>query len=63
MRPNLSLVLGDVGRDIGEVTSVTIPFERLDLFVSPRHGTSKIHTQQSLVTKNFYESAQTAKAR
>jgi hypothetical protein len=44
-RPNLSLVLGDFGRDIGEVTAVTIPFERLDLSASLRHGTSKIQAR------------------
>ncbi len=51
MRPNLSLVLGDFGKDIGEVTAVTIPFKRLDLSASSRHGTSKTKTTQSLSSK------------
>jgi transposase len=51
LRPNLSLVLGDFGKDIGEVTAVTIPFKRLDLSTSSRHGTSKTKTTQSLSSK------------
>ena len=35
----MSLVLGVVGSDIGEVANATIPFKRLDLRGHPGHGT------------------------
>lgn len=58
----MSLVLGDFGRNIGEVTTVTIPFERLDLFASPRHGTS-LHKNDAIALVKTYEEAGTTNCR
>lgn len=54
----MSLVLGDFGKDIGEVTAVTIPFKRLTLSASPRHGTSKTKTTQPLLSKQMSQQEQ-----
>ena len=55
----MSLVLGVVGNDIGEVTLVTIPFKRLDLRAHLGHGTPQIQKLVALFTD--YEQAKKAK--
>ncbi|MEH2142143.1 hypothetical protein [Nostoc sp.] len=52
--PNVSLLLGDFGKNIGEVTIVTIPFKRLNLSASPRHGTLFLFTLAKAI---FYPSS------
>ena len=56
----MSLVLGEKGKVIGEVTVVTIPFKRLDLSASPRHGTSLNKNDAIAALVKTYEEAGTA---
>ena len=58
----MSLVLGDFGKNIGEVTIGTIPFKRLSLFAFPRHGTSKTKTTRSLWSKPIKKQEQSIAA-